>query len=33
MIGHYLSINNEIYYSAKTNNFSPTKQDRNQKEK
>ena len=26
MIGHYLSSNNEIYYSTKTNNFSPTKQ-------
>ena len=26
MIGHYLSSNNEICYSTKTNNFSPTKQ-------
>ena len=26
MIGHYLSSNNEMYYSTKINNFSPTKQ-------
>ena len=26
MIGHYLSNNNEMWYSTKTNNFSPTKQ-------
>ena len=26
MIGHYLSSNNEMCYSTKTNNFSPTKQ-------
>ena len=26
MIGHYLSSNNEMCYSTKINNFSPTKQ-------
>ena len=26
MIGHYLSSNNNICYSTKSNNFSPTKQ-------
>ena len=26
MIGHYLSSDNEMCYSTKTNNFSPTKQ-------
>ena len=25
MIGYYLSSNNEIYYSTKTQTFSPTK--------
>ena len=29
MIGHYLSSNNEMCYSIKTNNFSPTKQGHN----
>jgi len=32
MIGYYLSSNNEMYYSAKTQTFSPTKHTLTRKE-